>query len=86
MPEEEKFETNLLRAIVAELHYANLRQSSQDLYGRQLEKLEPQELQELQGVVLSDITYLYRFVTPALLSNQSSTEGPLSRTPPSRVQ
>ncbi|MGH9437939.1 MAG: hypothetical protein ACRD22_08585 [Terriglobia bacterium] len=83
---EEKFETNLLRAIAAELHYANLRQTAVERYGKPLEKLGPLELQELQQGALGDITFLYRLLTPEFLSSGANTEGQLSRIPPSKVQ
>ncbi len=83
---DDKFDTNLLRAIAAELHYANLRQVAQEKYGKPLESLTPEELGSLQQVVMADLTYLFRILTPEFLSNGGNTEGPLSSIPPSTVQ
>jgi hypothetical protein len=78
---EEKFETNLLRLIAVELHYANLMRAAQEKYGKTYLDLEQQEQATLHGALQNHIAELFRLLTPELLSSPGSTGGPLSGTP-----
>lgn len=84
MDEKDPFQTNLLRALVAELHYANLLRAAQERYSKSLDQLQKPELTALQQAVFADIGALYNLLTPEFLSTPSSTGGPSFGTPPSK--
>ena len=81
MPSDD-FTTNLLRAIAAELHYANLLRASRDRCATSIDRLTREQIGALQQAVLADVGALYNLLTPAYLSTPGSTEGPPFGTPP----
>jgi len=81
MPTED-FTNNLLRAAVAELHYAKLLRAAQERYSKSLDQLQQSQVTALQQAVLGDVGALYNLLTPEFLSIPSSTGGPSFGTPP----
>jgi hypothetical protein len=82
MAGQDNFVTNLLRAAVAELHYANLLRAAQERYSMSLHKLAPPDVAALQQAVLGDVGALYNLLTPEFLSTTNSTGVPSFGTPP----
>ena len=86
MPEE-KFETNLLRVIAAELHTANMMRYSQQKYGKPLEELDQNQYGQAHLALLNVVGPFYRLLTPEYLSNQGSMEGqPFDIPPGDKIQ
>jgi hypothetical protein len=84
MPENTEradFTIDLLRAIAAELHFANLMRASTELYGKGLYQLEPGQVQELNRVATKNVADIYVLLTPVFLKTVARTEAPPPDTP-----
>lgn len=77
MPDEQNFDTKLLRLLAAELHYANMARTAQEKYGKCFTDLEKSEQAEIHKTLSDTISELYLLVTPALLSSSGSKEARL---------
>jgi hypothetical protein len=70
MPPEEKFETNLMRMIAAELYFLSSLQSARELFGKSYLSLSVAEKAAVDQMVVGGIGGNYRALTPEVLKQQ----------------
>lgn len=71
---EEKFETNLMRMIAAELYFSLAMQASRELYGKNYFSLGVAEKALVDQLVRSSVAANYQAITPELLTGQTTPQ------------
>ncbi len=66
------FVPNLLRAVAAELHYANLLRLAVEKYGRPLSQLSEEEQSEVGNSLVASVATIARVLTPEILASLGS--------------
>jgi hypothetical protein len=68
---DEKFETNLLKMLAAELYFLAAMTASREMYGKSYFSLGVAEKTTLDGVVWQNVSANLQGITPDLIKNQT---------------
>jgi hypothetical protein len=71
---EEKFSDNLMRAIVAELHFLNAMTAAREMFGKSYFSLGVAEKVAVDQAVLGNMSGNYQALTPTFLAGQQAQE------------
>jgi hypothetical protein len=68
---EDKFETNLLKMVAAELYFLSAMTASREMYGKSYFSLGVAEKTTLDGVVWQNVSANLQGITPDLIKSQT---------------